>query len=570
MATGNHTLHSVEQRFAPNRMWLPMPADGVGARTDPIQASTEVFLLLRYFSASRSSSMPISDFPTAPNEDGPTPVPDSDRMELEVRDFGPIGRASVDLRPLMVFVGPSNTGKSWLATLIYALHRHFRRSVWGQERAAHRLFPILRGRALELLDGDVVWEMINWTNRLHGDLREWPKERRFVLPGPVADILRFALEAGDDELEEEMMRCFGVAKLRQLVREGSTNGSSVLLRRHTSEEPQPLEHRLEITTAQLNFAVQVGHSEEVRLPRRVSASVMRDLLNQDAGVRSDDTDLWAILVLSQLAGVLRSFAVDPLHQRAHYLPSGRNGLLHSQTALLRNLVRHAGAGRRRSADAPYLGGVPADFLDGLVQLGDPALRGSGNLEGIARWMEETVLDGSLRVDSEGGVPRIAFRPHGWKHELALINASSMASDIGPMVLYLRYLVDPGDVLIIEEPESSLHPAKQVALFRALAELACAGVRVLITTHSEWILEELANVVRRSLLPAEDHDPSRATLLSSSQIGAWLFRPSDADTGAEVREIKLDDSGLYPTGFQEVATALHNDWAEITSRLENGR
>ena len=44
---------------------------------------------------------------------------------LDVTDFGPIVRANVDLRPLTVFIGPSNTGKSYLAILIYALHLGF-------------------------------------------------------------------------------------------------------------------------------------------------------------------------------------------------------------------------------------------------------------------------------------------------------------------------------------------------------------------------------------------------------------------------------------------------------------
>lgn len=46
-------------------------------------------------------------------------------LELEVKDFGPIVEAKVDLRPFTLFVGPSNTGKSYLAVLIYALHRLF-------------------------------------------------------------------------------------------------------------------------------------------------------------------------------------------------------------------------------------------------------------------------------------------------------------------------------------------------------------------------------------------------------------------------------------------------------------
>ena len=50
---------------------------------------------------------------------------EQDRIELEVKDFGPIIEAKIDLRPLTVFVGPSNIGKPCLATLIYALHRCF-------------------------------------------------------------------------------------------------------------------------------------------------------------------------------------------------------------------------------------------------------------------------------------------------------------------------------------------------------------------------------------------------------------------------------------------------------------
>ncbi|SAY38505.1 hypothetical protein [Candidatus Synechococcus spongiarum] len=46
-------------------------------------------------------------------------------LELEVADFGLIMEAKMDLRPPTVFVGPSNTGKSYLAILMYALHRFF-------------------------------------------------------------------------------------------------------------------------------------------------------------------------------------------------------------------------------------------------------------------------------------------------------------------------------------------------------------------------------------------------------------------------------------------------------------
>ena len=41
------------------------------------------------------------------------------KIEIEVKNFGPIAEANIDLRPLTVFVGPSNTGKTYFATLVY-------------------------------------------------------------------------------------------------------------------------------------------------------------------------------------------------------------------------------------------------------------------------------------------------------------------------------------------------------------------------------------------------------------------------------------------------------------------
>ncbi|MCY4325652.1 MAG: hypothetical protein OXC81_06485, partial [Betaproteobacteria bacterium] len=46
-----------------------------------------------------------------------------DNITLTVKDFGPIAEAQVEMRPLTVFIGPGNTGKSWLSVLIYALHK---------------------------------------------------------------------------------------------------------------------------------------------------------------------------------------------------------------------------------------------------------------------------------------------------------------------------------------------------------------------------------------------------------------------------------------------------------------
>ena len=172
----------------------------------------------------------------------------------------------------------------------------------------------------------------------------------------------------------------------------------------------------------------------------------------------------------------------------------------------------------------------ADFLEALIELGDAPrgrrrrLQGHGNL---ARRLEEEILGGAVEIkSSDTGYPSFHYRPNGWKSDLPLMNTSSMVSELAPVVLFLRHVVRRGDVLIIEEPESHLHPAMQVAFTRLLAAAVRSGIRIIVTTHSEWVLESLANLVRLSEVPeGKRHDFDGADLaLAPHEAGAWLFEP----------------------------------------------
>ena len=68
-----------------------------------------------------------------------------------------------------------------------------------------------------------------------------------------------------------------------------------------------------------------------------------------------------------------------------------------------------------------------------------------------------------------------------------------------MCYFLRNAIARGDMLIIDEPEAHLHPEMQVEFTRFLASVVRSGVRIVMTTHSEWVLEELANLVQASKL-----------------------------------------------------------------------
>jgi predicted ATPase len=73
----------------------------------------------------------------------------------------------------------------------------------------------------------------------------------------------------------------------------------------------------------------------------------------------------------------------------------------------------------------------------------------------------------------------------------------MVSELAPVILFLKYLVRPGDLVILEEPESHLHPASQRQMARGIARLVNAGVRVIITTHSDYFIGQVNNLLKLS-------------------------------------------------------------------------
>lgn len=94
-----------------------------------------------------------------------------------------------------------------------------------------------------------------------------------------------------------------------------------------------------------------------------------------------------------------------------------------------------------------------------------------------------------------------------------------------------------DILLIENPEVHLHPAGQSLIGQFLAEVANAGVQVLVETHSDHVLNGVRRVVK-------------AGHLSADQVAIHFFRPR-SDEGPQVLSPVIDDTGNiddWPSGF----------------------
>lgn len=512
---------------------------------------------------------------------------ESEPLQLTVLNFGPIAKAEIDLRPLTVFVGPSNTGKSYLAILIYALHRFFGQYTGRTLFEVGPMYPILRRRvsAQRPPDADSVRRIADWIQEVVEQIKtkKLSDGSRVQVPNFFASMIRPLfddLHHSSEVLAEEMRRSFGLEDPVNLIRHGTRVGAKISLARpvpDTFDHSKRIEYELALRKSKTGGTVTSNsedsplyidlNSERIMPVLDLGLDELNSLLSERDGHRRRKFGYF----LREFTSLVLSEVFSPLSNTAHYLPADRTGVMHAHRAVVAALIELAPhAGLRRDTHLPELSGVLVDFLKGLVWLDDLPRRRKykGNL---AESLEQEILKGEIqRKDSETGYPVFSYLPHGWGKELPLMNASSMVSELAPVVLYLRHIVQSGDVLIIEEPESHLHPAMQVEFIRQLAAVVNAGVRVVLTTHSEWVLDELANLVRLSELPKGRRKGITGAdyALNPQQVGVWLFEPKQRPKGSVVKEIPYDaEFGGFRSGFDEVAIGTYNDHAEISNRVE---
>ena len=426
--------------------------------------------------------------------------------------------------------------------------------------------------AIGEIDDGSLGDLLIWLEQARSIER--PADFRAPMPESVDSLVRSTLPITQEAAEscvQEILRCFGRGDVSRLIRHGSPAEGEVVISRRVIEAKEA------DATIQYQFVLgKDGRSAcysnvPGAIPPQVAALAGYGASSYYQQISPQFESTPERVVFGYLADLVNSLLVSPLARGVQYLPADRTGIMHAHRVVVRSLLRRTShASLRRQDSHPLLSGVDADFLDTLIALEDLQHRGSSTGVDLAVRLEKEMLAGSIETRfSPTGYPEFYYRPREWDEDMPLMNTSSMVSELAPVVLYLRHVVSPGEVLIIEEPESHLHPAMQVELVRHLAAAVCAGIRVMITTHSEWVVEELANLVHLWDLPESRRDGIGGAdyALNPDQLGIWLFGHDREAGGSTVEEVRFSaDDGGFVTDYEDVAIRTHNDWARISNRL----
>ena len=123
--------------------------------------------------------------------------------------------------------------------------------------------------------------------------------------------------------------------------------------------------------------------------------------------------------------------------------------------------------------------------------------------------------------------QLYYIPKGTRCKLTMVESSSAARSLLDLSFYLNCIAEKGDLLMIDEPELSLHPENQRRIARLFARLANIGVKVFITTHSDYIVKELNTLIMLNhdkphlRKVAEENGYQDSELINADQVKVYV-------------------------------------------------
>ena len=398
-------------------------------------------------------------------------------LELKIKNFGPIEEATIQVGQFTVFAGPNNTGKTFVAKMLY--------SFLNARNANHaRVF------------------FATATNSIESNLQLFGQSGRSGEERPLSAIrkglqnidliLREAFPSHPIQNELDRLRAVQpelMAEIEEIKVHSQTlknntktkgEGASVLL----PNIQDSLKHSiflLEVGCKNIESTVGVGLQFKFRqnVHGNFQSSDLSNLKGdggsplyfsvQGVGELQEKEESFDFVPDSQIVQKMQSFP------ETFYLESPLYWKLKNALESIKL--------DSRSPFGASLNGVPDYFYDMAVAL--RRRRIEHPFAGIHKSLHDAI-GGQISLSEAGD---LEFQRNGKSIPLSLTSAG--VANMGMLALLIeRGALERGSFLFIDEPESNLHPAWQIEMVAFLFELARQGVNVVISTHSMTILKWL--------------------------------------------------------------------------------
>jgi hypothetical protein len=152
-----------------------------------------------------------------------------------------------------------------------------------------------------------------------------------------------------------------------------------------------------------------------------------------------------------------------------------------------------------------------------------------------------IIGGQYMITSND---ELYYIPKGKKLRLSMDESSSAVRSLLDIGFYLRHEARIGDLLIVDEPELNLHPENQRRIAKLFARLINIGIKVFITTHSDYIIKEINTLIMLNhdqphlKQIAAEEGYRQEELLSANQVKVYIAEEDSKMLKGQKRKTKF--------------------------------
>ena len=427
---------------------------------------------------------------------------------LTVKDLGPFKDASIEVRPLTVIIGRNSSGKSLLLRLMWAL------STSGPD---DELFIKYLS---EKVGSEKAWELLR---------------TRFSARNALVNLRE--IEGYTKLYADIVIRSF-LDSTRNRVKEvlGDIGGEVRISSGQVSITIDLFSDKNQSVTPKLEDLIEVTITEKIGVGIRFKGSKsLLEGLPPEMIIGLGDGDLYSIILtlLETLVGRSGPFFKASGITPVIFLVDSRAGLMKYKLPALLKIYDLSDIILKNFIDQYFI--LLEEFDRGEIQIPEEFLNELGF---------------TLKVVDEGGfkVPYVQL----WNGKVfPLSEVPSGIREALPIALALGR--DNPSIVYIEEPEAHLHPRAQRIVAKMIANAVKKGKYVIITTHSEFLLYTLSDVVG---LYRKDKEAG----LDPNMVSAYLLKRGDRYT--EVEKLTVDEYGISEEEFGKVAEEMLDERGKI--------
>ena len=434
-------------------------------------------------------------------------------MIIKVQKFGAIKNAEIDLsKKLSVFCGPNGTGKTYLAYLIYALTSQYNRNI-GNSLSTDKIKELFENNETNItIDSKVLLEYKSGIFR------------------SVKDNLWNIFALSENKSEKYF-------KDTEIICLTTDNDFLDIINKIEIDEPVKL----------FGFEFNIlKKSNSLDINIKLSDKIIKN---------SDFKNFVDLLLLSSIYSILSFYPITsstifPVERNSIYTFSDELSINNNERF---ELIKELSAGKKDINPIELFfkrtTRYPQPIRDGLRVAEDleNIQKNNSIFFDFAEEIENELLKGKVGITSEGNVEFASEKAPRIK--LSFHQSSSIVKTLSSLVIYLKHLSSYNDLLIIDEPELNLHPDNQVKLTRIFARLINKGLRLVISTHSDYIIREINNLIMFSNVDAKEdfssiYNYNKGEYINLNDVSAYFFNyKNERAKQTEVTPIKIDKYGF---------------------------